>query len=179
MTVQERMEKAVESCAREWAKIRTGMANPAILEGINIDYYGTPTPISHVSSIKAPEPRTLAIVPWEKNMLGIIEKAILAANIGLTPNNDGSMIRINFPILTKDRREELTKVARKIAEDGKVAIRNIRRDENEKLKKSAKDETWPEDDLKMEMDDVQESTDRFIALLDKMVADKESDLMKV
>ncbi len=179
MTVQERMEKAVENCAREWAKIRTGMANPAILEGINIDYYGTPTPISHVAAIKAPEPRTLAIAPWEKNMLGIIEKAILAANIGLTPNNDGSMIRINFPILTKDRREELTKVARKIAEDGKVAIRNIRRDENEKLKKSAKDESWPEDDLKMEMDDVQESTDRFIALLDKLVADKEADLMKV
>ncbi|MBO7501338.1 MAG: ribosome recycling factor [Fibrobacterales bacterium] len=178
-SVEERMEKAVENCQREWAKIRTGLATPNILDGINVDYYGTPTPILHLASVKATEPRVLSIIPWEKPMLGPIEKAIFASNLGLTPTNDGSCIRLTFPMLTGERREELTKVVRKVAEEGRVAVRNVRRDENESLKKQSKEEDWPEDMLKGETDKVQKITDRFIAKIDELCAAKEADILKV
>ena len=178
-SVEERMEKAVENCQREWAKIRTGLATPNILDGINVDYYGTPTPILHLASVKATEPRVLSIIPWEKPMLGPIEKAIFASNLGLTPTNDGSCIRLTFPMLTGERREELTKIVRKVAEEGRVAVRNVRRDENDSLKRQAKDEDWPEDMLKGETDKVQKLTDRYIAKIDELCAAKEADVLKV
>jgi len=178
-SVEERMEKAVENCQREWSKIRTGLASAAVLDGVNVDYYGTPTPVSHVASVKATEPRVLSIIPWEKQMLGAIEKAIFASNLGITPTNDGSCIRLTFPMLTGERREELTKIVRKVAEEGRVAVRNVRRDENESLKRQAKDEDWPEDMLKGETDKVQKLTDRYIAKIDELCAAKEADVLKV
>lgn len=177
--VEERMEKAVENCVREWAKVRTGQASPSILEGIEIDYYGTPTPILHLASVKATEPRVLSIIPWEKPMLGPIEKAIFASNLGLTPTNDGSSIRLTFPMLTGERREELVKVVRKIAEEGRVACRNVRRDENDKLKKLSKEESWSEDQLKLETEAIQKITDRQIAKIDELTAAKEADILTV
>lgn len=177
--IKDRMEKTVESLRREWSKIRTGVANESLLDNVMVDYWGTATPVNQVAKITKPEPRVLAIVPWEKNMLQEIEKAIYAANIGLTPTNDGSMIRLNFPVLTQDRRLELVKVVKKIAEDAKVAVRNIRRDENDALKKSSKDEGLSEDAVKKLLDDVQKVTDSYIAIIDKMVVEKEQDVLKV
>lgn len=177
--IKDRMEKTLDSLRREWSKIRTGVANESLLDNVMVDYWGTATPVNQVAKVSKPEPRVLAIIPWEKNMLQEIEKAILAANIGLTPTNDGSMIRLNFPVLTQDRRLELAKVVKKIAEDAKVAVRNIRRDENDALKKSSKDAGLSEDDLKKQLDEVQKVTDSYIAIIDKMVVDKEQEVLKV
>ena len=177
--IEERMEKAVENCVREWAKVRTGFATPSILEGIDVDYYGTPTPILHIASVKATEPRVLSVIPWEKPMLGPIEKAIFASNLGLTPTNDGTTIRLTFPMLTGERREELVKVVKKIAEEGRIAIRNVRRDENEKLKRQSKDEGWSEDQIKAETDQTQKITDKYIAQIDELANAKEADVLKV
>jgi ribosome recycling factor len=177
-SVNERMEKAIESSRREWAKVRTGAASPAILDNVMVDYYGTPTHVSHVANITVPEPRTLVIAPWEKPMVPIIEKAILASNLGLTPVNDGASLRLNMPILTQERRQDLAKVVRKIAEEGRVALRNIRRDENDALKKMSKDEL-SEDELKKKLDEVQKITDSYVAKIDKLCAEKEADILKV
>jgi ribosome recycling factor len=178
-SIKERMEKTVDALRREWTKIRTGMATASILDHVMVDYYGSPTPVSNIAKVSNPEPRVLAIAPWEKNMLGEIEKAILMANIGLTPTNDGSFIRLTFPILTTERRQELVKQVKKMAEESKVAIRNIRRDENESLKKNQKDLGLSDDDLKGELDDVQKVTDVYIAMIDKLTAEKEQDVLKV
>jgi ribosome recycling factor len=177
--LSERMEKSVESAKREWSRIRTGAANPSILDGVYVDYYGTPTPIGHISSITIPEPRTLSVSPWEKNMMGAVEKAILASNLGLTPNNDGSSIRLVFPIVTQERRKELVKTVKKIAEDTKVAIRNTRRDENDRLKRQAKEDGISEDQIKGDLDQIQKVTDAFIKKVDELALEKEADLMKV
>lgn len=174
-----KMEKAVESTQREFVRIRAGHASPAILNDVMVDYYGTPTPIAHVANVTAPEPRTLLVSPWEKGMAEEVEKAILAANIGITPMRDGHSIRCSLPILTQERRQELVKLARKHAEDGRVAIRNIRRDANDHLKKQSKEESWPEDQLKKEQEQVQKWTDQHIALVEEMLQEKEADLMKV
>lgn len=179
MEIKDRMEKAVESCRREWAKVRTGNATPAILEGVMVDYYGAPTPISHVANVSIPEARVIAISPWEKEMFGPIEKAIFESNLGLTPMNDGSFIRLNLPILTQERRKELAKQARSIGEDGKVAIRNIRRDENDKLKKEGKEAGLSEDLIKDELDEIQSITDSFVKRIDELTAEKEADILKV
>ena len=141
----EKMSKAIEATEREFSKIRAGQASPAILNDVRIDYYGTPTPISQVAKVSVPEPRMLLVSPWEKTMVDPIEKAILAANIGLTPMKDGNCIRVTLPILTTERRQELAKLARKHAEEGRVAIRNIRRDANDALKKNKE---MPEDEVK-------------------------------
>jgi ribosome recycling factor len=178
-SIKEHMGKTVETVRRELAKIRTGTASPAILDNIFVDYYGTKTPIPQVAAITVPEPRCLAIKPWEKNMMGPIEKAIQASNVGIQPVNDGTYIRLNMPVLTGDRRKELAKQAGKIGEEGKVAIRNIRRDENERLKKFAKDKNLPEDQLKGELDKVQGLTDRYIVEVDKVIAEKEKDILTV
>lgn len=175
----DRMEKAVENCIREWAKVRTGQASASILDGVDVDYYGTPTPILHVSSVKATEPRVLSVIPWEKGMLGAIEKAIFASNLGLTPTNDGTSIRLNFPMLTGERRDDLVKVVRRITEEGRVACRNVRRDENDKLKRQSKEESWSEDQLKSETDQVQKITDNYIAKIDELAAAKEADILTV
>ncbi|MDB5048413.1 MAG: ribosome recycling factor [Fibrobacteres bacterium] len=178
-SIKERMQKTVENVRRDLAKIRTGVATPAILDNVYVDYYGTKTPISQAAAITVPEPRCLAIKPWDKSLMQAIERAILTSNIGINPVNDGTFIRLNMPVLTGERRKELAKFANKIGEEGKVAIRNIRRDENEHLKKSSKDAGHSEDELKHEMDKVQALTDKFIAEVDKVIAEKEKDILTV
>ena len=178
-SLKEKMQKPVDTVRRELTKIRTGIASPSILDNVYIDYYGTKTPIPQAAAITVPEPRCLAIKPWDKSLMQAIEKAIQASNIGIQPVNDGTYIRLNMPVLTGDRRKELAKQAGKIGEEGKVAIRNIRRDENEHLKKSSKDQHKSEDELKHEMDKVQAITDKFIAEVDKVIADKEKDILTV
>jgi ribosome recycling factor len=178
-TLEAHMQKTVDNVRRDFAKIRTGAASPAILDSVYVDYYGTKTPIPQAAAITVPEPRQLAIKPWDKGLMGAIEKAIIASDLGLNPVNDGNFIRLNMPILTQDRRKELVKTAKKIAEEGKVAMRNIRRDENEHLKKAAKDQNLSEDALKDELDKVQIITDRYIAVLDKVFAEKEKDILTV
>ena len=165
------MEKAIEATEREFSKIRAGQASPAILNDVRIDYYGTPTP-----KVSVPEPRMLLVSPWEKTMVDPIEKAILAANIGLTPMKDGNCIRVSLPILTTERRQELAKIARKHAEEGRVAIRNIRRDANDALKKNKE---LPEDEVKKQQDEIQKATDKAIAQIDSLLAEKEADILKV
>ena len=172
----DKMEKAIEATEREFSKIRAGQASPAILNDVRVDYYGTPTPISHVAKISVPEPRMLLVSPWEKTMVDPIEKAILAANIGVTPMKDGNCIRVTLPILTSERRQELAKVARKHAEEGRVAIRNIRRDANDAIKKN---KDLPEDEVKKQQDEIQKATDKYIAQIDAILAEKEADLLKV
>ncbi|MCQ2090206.1 MAG: ribosome recycling factor [Fibrobacter sp.] len=172
----EKMAKAVEATEREFTKIRAGQASPAILNDIRIDYYGTPTPISQVAKVSVPEPRMLLVAPWEKSLVDLIEKAIYAANIGLTPMKDGNSIRVSLPILTTERRQELAKIARKHAEDGRVAIRNIRRDANDAIKK---DKEMPEDEAKRQQDEIQKATDKAIAQIDALLAAKEADILKV
>lgn len=173
---QVKMDKAIEATEREFTKIRAGQASPAILNDIRIDYYGTPTPISQVAKVSVPEPRMLLVAPWEKALVDLIEKAIYAANIGLTPMKDGNSICVSLPILTTERRQELAKVARKHAEDGRVAIRNIRRDANDAIKK---DKEMPEDEAKKQQDEIQKATDKAIAKIDALLAAKEADILKV
>lgn len=172
----DKMSKAIEATEREFSKIRAGQASPAILNDVRIDYYGTPTPISQVAKVSVPEPRMLLVSPWEKTMVDPIEKAILAANIGLTPMKDGNCIRVSLPILTTERRQELAKIARKHAEEGRVAIRNIRRDANDALKKNKE---LPEDEVKKQQDEIQKATDKAIAKIDSLLAEKEADILKV
>lgn len=178
-SLKERMQKSVDTLHRELAKIRTGIASPSILDNIFVDYYGTKTPIPQAAAITIPEPRCLAIKPWDKSLMQAIEKAIQISNIGINPVNDGTFIRLNMPVLTGERRKELAKVAKSVGEEAKVAIRNIRRDENEHLKKAAKDQSWPEDQLKGEMDKVQHLIDKYVAEVDKVISEKEKDILTV
>jgi ribosome recycling factor len=178
-SIKERMQKTVDSARRDLAKIRTGTASPAILDNVFVDYYGTKTPISQVAAITVPEPRCLAIKPWDKGMMQPVEKAILTSNIGINPVNDGTYIRLNMPVLTGERRKELAKMAKSIGEDAKVAIRNIRRDENEGLKKTLTGAGHSEDELKGWMDKVQVLTDKYIAEVDKVISEKEKDILTV
>ncbi len=171
------MQKAVEHLESELSKIRAGRANPAMLDSVHVDYYGTHTPLSQVSSITVPDARTIAIQPWEKSMLTPIEKAIQAANLGFNPQNDGTIIRINIPVLTEERRKELVKKTKAEVEHGKVTIRNIRRDANEHIKKDSK--SVPEDVVKDLEDQIQKLTDQFIALIDKHLDTKEKEIMTI
>ncbi|SFB79881.1 ribosome recycling factor [Parapedobacter composti] len=174
----EQMQKAVAHTASELTKIRAGKAMPSMLDGIHVDYYGSSTPLSQVSNINTPDARTLVIQPWEKNMLTTIEKAILDANIGLTPQNDGSVIRLNIPPLTEERRRDLVKKVKEEAERGRVAIRNIRKDANDGIKK-LKNEGVSEDEIKVGEGEVQKLTDKYIAEVDKLAEAKEKDIMTV
>lgn len=171
-----KMEKAIEATEREFARIRAGQASPAILNDVRVDYYGTMTPISNVAKISVPEPRMLMVSPWEKPLVELIEKAILAANLGVTPMRDGMSIRVSMPILTAERRQELAKIVRKHAEEGRVAVRNIRREAMEQIKKQ---KDLPEDQAKKQQDEVQKLTDKYIAKIDELTAAKEADLIKV
>ncbi len=172
----QKMEKAVEATEREFSKLRAGQASPAILNDVRVDYYGTPTPISQVAKISVPETRMLLVSPWEKPLMDAVEKAILAANIGVTPMKDGNCIRVALPILTTERRQELAKIARKHAEDGRVAIRNIRRDANDAIKKQ---KDLPEDEVKKQQDEIQKATDKYIGMIDRVLQEKENDILKV
>jgi ribosome recycling factor len=178
-SIKERMQKSVDAVRRDLAKIRTGIASPSILDNVFIDYYGTRTPIPQAAAISVPEPRTLAIKPWDKGLMQAIEKAIQASDIGINPVNDGTYIRLNMPVLTGDRRKELAKQARKIGEEAKVAIRNIRRDENDRLKRELTGAGHSEDELKGWQEKVQVITDKIIADVDKVIADKEKDILTV
>jgi ribosome recycling factor len=178
-SIKERMQKSVDAVRRDLAKIRTGIASPSILDNVFIDYYGTRTPIPQAAAISVPEPRTLAIKPWDKALMGVIEKAIQASDIGINPVNDGTYIRLNMPVLTGDRRKELARHAKKIGEEAKVAIRNIRRDENDRLKREITGAGHSEDELKGWQEKVQVITDKVIAEVDKVIAEKEKDILTV
>ncbi len=173
------MEKTLGVLKNEFQKIRTGRATTGILDNVKIDYYGNPSSISQVATLAIPEPRTITITPWEAKMIGPIEKAILNANIGLTPGNDGKAIRLTLPPLTEERRKEIVKELKKKAEDDKVALRNIRRDAMDKLKKLEKDKAVTEDDLKKYEKEVQDVTKGFEAKIDEAVAHKEKEVMEV
>jgi len=175
---KEQMDKAINHLEQELGKLRAGKASPAMLEGITVDYYGTKSPINQVASVNTPDAKSMVIQPWEKSMLEPIEKAILKANIGVTPMNDGELIRINMPPLTEERRKELVKKVGQIAEQTKVSIRNIRRDVNEEIKKLQKN-GLPEDAAKTATTNVQGLTDDYTKLVDKHVDAKSEEIMKV
>jgi len=178
-TVKERMTKAIQSYSRELAGIRAGRANASLLDRISVDYYGAPTPINQLAGVSVPEARLLVIQPYDKTILGEIEKAILKSDLGITPTNDGSVIRLAIPQLTEERRKELVKVVKKEAEEAKIAIRNIRRDGNDDLKKLEKSGDITEDELRGYSDDIQKATDEFIAKIDSMTKDKEKEILEV
>lgn len=177
--VAEKMEGAVEALKREFGTIRTGRASLALLDGIIIDYYGTATPLQQVASLSIPDPRQIAIQPWEQRIIPEIEKAIMKSELGLTPMNDGKVIRINLPTLTEERRKQIVKVARKRAEEAKITVRNIRRDSNEELKKLEKDKHVSEDVVKKSLDEIQKLTDSYIVKIDEVLRHKENEIMEV
>lgn len=174
----EKMKKAYDYLVEDLATIRAGRANPHVLDRIRVDYYGTPTPIQQVGNVTVPEPRMLQIAPWEKNLIKEIEKAILASDVGITPTNDGSVIRLVFPELTEERRKDLVKDIKKKGEEGKVAVRNIRRDGNDSFKKLAKTDV-SEDEIKALEEQLQKLTDKYIKDIDKTIEEKSQDILKV
>ncbi|HLT29471.1 MAG TPA: ribosome recycling factor [Myxococcaceae bacterium] len=175
----ERINKAIEDLKRDLATVRTGRANVQVLDGIRLDYYGTPTPLSQVASLAAPEPRLITVKPWDKAVLKDIDRAIREANIGLNPMNDGELIRLPIPALTEERRKEIAKQVRAKGEDRKVAIRNVRREANDMLKEMQKEKTITEDDLKRAQERTQKETDAGIARVDEVIAKKEKEVMEV
>ncbi|AAS95350.1 ribosome recycling factor [Nitratidesulfovibrio vulgaris] len=179
LDAEERMEKAIAALEREFSRLRTGRASASLVDGIKVDYYGTPTPISQVASVAVPDSRCITIQPWDRNAFSLIEKAILKSDLGLNPVNDGKIIRINIPPLTEERRKDLGKMARKYAEEAKVAVRNVRRDANEQLKKLEKNKELSEDDLRKAQEDVQKLTDRFVAKTDEKAGAKEKEIMDI
>ena len=179
MEAEERMEKAAASLDREFAKLRTGRASTGLVDGIKADYYGAQTPINQMASVAIPDSRTITIQPWDKGGLGAIEKAILKSDLGLTPVNDGKIIRIVLPPLTEERRRDLVKLSRKYGEDAKVAVRNVRRDVNDALKKAEKNSDITEDELKRATDEVQKLTDRYVKTIDDKCEAKEKEIMEI
>jgi ribosome recycling factor len=179
MDLEATMRRSVEATQRTFNTIRTGRANPSLLDKISVEYYGAETPLKSLASLTTPDSQTIQIQPFDQSAMGLIEKAIAMSDLGLTPNNDGKVIRINIPPLTEDRRKELCKLASKYAEEGKVALRNIRRDAIEKVKKQEKEGDLSEDQSRDEQDKVQKLTDRFIGELEKHLAEKEADILKV
>ena len=174
-----RMDKSISATRNEFNSVRTGRASSALLDRITIDYYGTPTPLSNMATIAAPEARLLSIQPYDASQIKAIEKAIQESDLGLTPSNDGKLIRLPIPSLTEERRKELVKVVRRYAEEGKVAIRNVRRDVMQELKEMLKEKLVAEDDDRRAQEDVQKLTDKFVAEVDHVLADKEKELMQV
>ena len=175
---EDKMKKTVEYLEADYATIRAGRANPHVLDKLRVDYYGTPTPIQQVGNITVPEARIIQIAPWEKSLIRAIEKAILASDLGLNPSNDGSVIRLVFPELTEERRKDLVKDVKKKAEDAKVAVRNIRRDGNDMLKKLGKTEV-SEDEIKVMEDQLQKLTDKFVKEIDTLMEAKTKEIMTV
>lgn len=177
--IEVKMEKRIDNLVGEYKTIRAGRANPSVLEKISVEYYGTMTPINQVGTISSPEPRLLVIQPWDASLVKEIEKAINKSEIGITPQNDGKMIRLTFPPLTEERRKELVKKVKKYAEEAKVSIRGIRRDAIEMYKKQKKDGDITEDDMKNIEKDVQKLTDDYIKEIDKVTADKEKEITEL
>jgi ribosome recycling factor len=176
---KERMDKALKSLDRDFAKLRTGRASTALVDDLKIDYYGSLTPLGQIASVSIPDSRTIAIQPWDRNAFGDVEKAILKSDLGMTPVNDGKIIRIVIPALTEERRKDLVKLARKFAEEGKIAIRNVRRDVNETLKKMKNDKDLSEDEMHKGQDEAQKLTDEHVALADEALSDKEKEIMEI
>jgi ribosome recycling factor len=176
---KKRMEKALDSLNKDFGKLRTGRASTSLVEDIKVDYYGTPTPMNHIASISIPDSRTIAIQPWDRNAFGDVERAIQKSDLGLNPVNDGKIIRINIPQLTEERRKELVKLAKKYTEDTRIAIRNIRRDANDQLKKMEKDKEITEDDLHGGQEEVQELTDEHVKMADELLEEKEKEIMEL
>ena len=176
---EDKMHKAVEVVRQELIKIRTGKATTALLDGIKVDYYGTMTPLSQVGNVSVADIHTITVQPWDKSMLDPIQKVIQAANIGLNPVKDGELVRIPIPPLNEERRKELVKLTKKFGEDGKIAIRNVRRDAIEHLKKSEKDEHFSEDERKRGEGDAQKMTDKFIKDIENLLSQKEKEIMEV
>jgi ribosome recycling factor len=175
----DRMSRTIEALKKDFASIRTGRASLALLDGIMVNYYDTLTPLQQLASLSIPESRQIAVQPWDQKVIPDIEKAILKSDLGLTPTNDGKMIRINIPPLTEERRKLLVKMVRKKAEEAKVAIRNIRRDTNEELKKLEKEKHVSEDVVKKSQEEIQKVTDSYIAKVDEVLANKEKEIMEV
>ncbi len=176
---EERMQKSLDSLKKEFASLRAGRATPALLDKVMVDYYGTPTPVNQVAKVTIPEPRMIVIQPWEKTVLHDIEKAIMKSDLGLNPNSDGTAIRLAIPQLTQERRQEIVKTVNKKAEEAKVALRNIRRDGNDAVKKLEKSKEVPEDDAKKGQESMQKLVDKYIKLVDAARAAKEKEVMEV
>lgn len=172
------MKKGVEATVREFAGVRTGRASVALVQGITVEYYGTPTPLPQVATIATPETRLLTIQPWDQSLVPAVEKAILKSDLGITPVNDGRIIRIGIPPLTEERRKELVRIVRRMTEEGRVVIRNVRRDANEKLKALEKQKQISEDELKKATDAVQKLTDKYIKEMDMALASKEKEILE-
>ena len=177
--IEGRMQKSVDNLKEEYVTIRAGRANPHILDRLRVDYYGTPTPIQQVGNITVPEARMIQIAPWEKSLIREIEKAIMASDIGITPNNDGTVIRLVFPELTEERRKDLVKDVKKKGENAKVAIRNIRRDANDSIKKQNKANEISDDEAKQAEEQVQKMTDKYVAEVEQMIENKSSEIMTI
>lgn len=175
----QKMQKSIESLKHDLSKVRTGRAHPSLLDQVHVDYYGSPTPLSQVANLTLIDARTIGVQPWEKNMIAPVEKAIRESDLGLNPASMGDLIRVPMPALTEERRKELVKVVKHEGENAKIAVRNIRRDANEHLKKLLKDKDISEDDERRAQDDVQKMTDKFVAEVDKLVTQKEADIMTV
>jgi len=172
-------DKSLASLKNELSKVRTGRASTALVEPVQVDYYGTPTPLTQVANVTTPDARTIQIAPWEMSMIAAIEKAIHGANIGLTPQSDGKVVRISVPAMTEERRKEMVKLVKKIGEDAKVAIRNSRRDSNEEVKKAEKAKTVTEDESKKLQEQIQKKTDEKVAEVDKLITAKEKEIMTI
>ena len=177
--IKEKMEKSISVYQEKLSEVRAGRANPAILNKIKVDYYGTPTPINQVAGVSVPEARLIVIQPWDMSVLKDIEKAILASDIGINPNNDGKVIRLTFPELTEERRKDLVKDIKKMAEEAKIAVRSIRRDGIEEAKKQQKDGEMTEDELKQAENEIQKLTDKSVEEIDEILANKEKEVMSV
>ena len=177
--IEEKMNKTISVLQENFSEVRAGRANPAILNKIRVDYYGTPTPINQVAGISVPEARLIVIQPWDISLLKEIEKEILKAEIGINPNNDGKVIRLSFPELNEERRKEIVKDIRKMAEEAKIAVRSTRRDAIDEFRKMQKDSTITEDELKSAEDEVQKITDKFVEEIDSILANKEKEVMSV
>lgn len=176
---ENKMSKSLESTKEKFSHVRAGRANVSMLDGVMVDAYGAPTPLNQVGTVSAPEARLLTIDPWDKSLISKIEKTILKANLGFNPSNDGKIIRLVVPELTEERRKEYVKVVRKEAEDGKIAIRNVRKDMNNKFRKLEKDGEITEDELKLNEEKIQKLTDKFTAAIDEALEKKEKELLKV
>ena len=177
--LEDKVEKSINVLKEEMGTVRAGRANAALVDKVMVDYYGTPTPLKALANISVPEPRTLMISPFDPKSIPAIEKGINIANIGITPANDGKIIRLQIPQVTEERRKELTKVVKKLGEDAKVAVRNLRRDANDKVKKLEKDGDYTEDDAKDTLEDIQKTIDKAVKDIDGIVADKEKEIMEV
>ena len=176
---EEKMEKAINQLKKEFGSIRSGRANPMILDKVIVEYYGAPTPLRQMAQVSVQEGTTLVITPYDKSIIKEIEKAIIKAEIGITPNSDGTCLRLAFPPLTEARRREIVKDVKKLGEDSKVAIRNIRRDMTDDLKKIEKDEKLPEDTVKDNQDEIQKLTDKYVGIIESLVSEKEKEVMTV